>query len=100
MMIIAALSECNNNRSTGMNITEDNEKSISSIEIFLLPAFNNYSRITIDRQSNTVQFKVDTTEKFYHSRNAVPFLTRLDSFRTNTLIDSFYSQTFLDSIKL
>ena len=72
---------------------------ITSIEIHLQPAFDNYGTITVDQSLNRIQLTVDTTIKWYKQNNPAPFSMRLDIFRSNTLIDSFYSLTFLDSIR-
>gem|GEM_PF-7126174 len=64
-----------------------------------MPAFNNHSIVYIDKPLNKVQFKVDTTYEVRHSEIPATFSISLDSFRTNTLIDSFYSQNFLETIE-
>jgi hypothetical protein len=85
-------------KSPNTKVTKQEDNSITNIEINLEPAFNNSSIIFIDKVSNTIQYKVDTTIKW---RAEIPttFSTSLDSFRANTLVDSFYSETFLNSIK-
>jgi hypothetical protein len=80
--------------------TTDNTQvpnEITALEIHLHPSFNNWSVILIDKQSNTVRFKVDTTLKYFGAISA-DYKAKLNNFEKNTLIDSFYSSTFLDSI--
>jgi hypothetical protein len=72
---------------------------LKSIEIQLYPAFNNSSVILIDKGSRIIRFKVDTTLK-YVGDIPTEYESNLDSFEKNTLIDSFYSSSFLDSITL
>jgi hypothetical protein len=98
IFLITVLSDCTNDKSKNKEASEQEKKPVSSIEIHLEPAFDNYSSIIIDKSSNTIQFNVDTTIKFYRQENPTHFSMNLDSFRINTAIDSFYSQSFLDSI--
>jgi hypothetical protein len=99
IMSIQLLYACTNNKSPSTTIPENENGSITAIEINLLPAFNNHSIISIDKSARTFQFRVDTTVKSYHQGNVGVFSTSVDSLRANAPIDSFYSQTFLDSIK-
>lgn len=46
-----------------------------------------------------MQFIVDATINWYRQGTSGIFSTDIDSFRTNTAIDSFYSQYFMDSVK-
>lgn len=80
------------------NVVNKNNQDIQTLQIQLYPAFNNSSFISIDKKGKTISFKVDTTKKF---REAMPaeYTNNLDNFEKNTLIDSFYSSGFLDSIK-
>ena len=75
------------------------DQQIKAVQIQLFPAFNNSSYILIDKASMAIYFRVDTTKKY---RGPMPqeYKSNLDSFERNTLIDSFYSSTFLESIKL
>ena len=97
--LIVTFSRCGNDSSKATNSASMDEKAVTGIEIYLLPAFNCYSKIVIDKASNKAQFKLDETEKRCHTGNANPFVVSLDSFKRNTLMESFYSPTFLDSIK-
>jgi len=74
------------------------DQQIKAVQIQLFPAFNNSSYILIDKASMAIYFRVDTTKKY---RGPMPqeYKSNLDSFERNTLIDSFYSSSFLDSIK-
>jgi hypothetical protein len=96
---IVSISGCTNDKSGSATEPEQENDSIIAIELNLLPAFNNHSIIAIDKSTKTVQFRVDTTIKSYQQGNIGVFSASLDSFRANAPIDSFYSQTFLDSIK-
>ena len=99
IILIISFSNCTNEKSPSAEISGSEKRSINNIEINLLPAFDNYSRIRIDKSSNTMQFTVDTTVKWYHHGNPPVLSMTLDSLRANTSIDSFCSQSFLDSIK-
>lgn len=83
--------------SNAANANQDKQQ-IVTIQIQLFPAFNNSSCILIDKASKKIYFRVDTTIKF---RGVMPheYISDFDSFEKNTLIDSFYSSSFLDSIK-
>lgn len=76
----------------------NNNQDIKTLQIQLYPAFNNSSYISIDKEGKTIRFTVDTIKKF---RGAMPvdYTSNLDIFEKSTLIDSFYSSSFLDSIK-
>lgn len=78
--------------------TAAQEERIKNIEIHLYPSFNNYSILTLDNSSNTVKFQVDTAIN-YRQGKSVMFSVSLDSFRLNTLVDSFYSTSFLKAIR-
>ncbi len=78
--------------------TNNNSQDIKTLQIQLYPAFNNSSFLTIDKEAKTIRFKVDTTKKF-RGAMCTEYASNLDSFEKNTLIDSFYSPSFLDSIK-
>ena len=96
---IALVSGCTNDESPSTTVLEHETDPITTVDLNLLPAFNSHSVISIDKSTNTVQFRVDTTIKYYHQGNVGVFSTSLDSFRANAPVDSFYSQTFLDSVK-
>ena len=99
IILIASFSNCRNENSRTAPVSESQDKAVNKIEINLFPAFNNYSVISIDKSSNTIQFKVDSTRESYQQGKTALFSMNLDTFRSHTLIDSFYSQSFLDSIK-
>ena len=99
LIFFAAFSGCTNDQSAP-NVERLEKKVITSIEIYLMPAFNCFSRITIDNGLKKVQFGIDKTEKTCQVKSVDLFELSLDDFRSNTLIDSFYSQTFLDSIRV
>ena len=99
LLIIQLLSlNCSNGKSPSTKLTFPEDDTIRNIQIYLYPAFNNSSVILIKESSNTVEFEIDTTSE-YNQGKPSPFSISLDSFRTNTLIDSFYSSSFLNSIK-
>jgi hypothetical protein len=97
--LIVAFSGCENDESTPTNFAGQEKKPITGIEIYLMPAFNCRSTITVNSALDKVQFKIGETGISCRTGNADLFVMSLDSFRSNTLIDSFYSQTFLDSIE-
>jgi hypothetical protein len=99
IILITSFSNCRNENSRTAPVSGREDKAVSKIEINLFPAFNNYSVISIDKSSNTIQFKVDSTIESYQQGKTALFSMNLDTFRSHTLIDSFYSQSFLDSIK-
>ncbi len=98
IILVILTCSCKNNKAAKTETLKQNEISINKIEINLWPAFNNSSVIEIDKVSVTVKYKVDTTLKWRGKTPSI-FSTNLDSFETNTLVDSFYSQSFLDSIR-
>lgn len=99
LILSALLYSCSFDRDANAVDVNRKNQQIKTVEIQLFPAFNNSSYILIDKVSKTIYFRVDTTKKY---RGVMPqeYKTNLDSFERNTLIDSFYSSNFLDSIKL
>jgi hypothetical protein len=98
MVVLTLSSKCTNENPSKVESTVRQEEVVTRIQIHLYPAFNNSSIIFINQSSNTVDFRVDTTIH-YKQGQAFPFSISLDSFKSNTLIDSFYSRSFLESIK-
>lgn len=80
------------------NSVKDSVQQIETLKIVLAPAFNHTSHILINNENQTIEFKVDKIKEY---RKQVPgdYVANLDSFEKYTLIDSFYSASFLDSIK-
>jgi hypothetical protein len=95
--LVILLSACNQNASEQKE-TKSAIPSFTTIEIHLYPAFNNPSIIHIDKTSRTVRYTVDTAMEWTKEKPGI-FSCSLDSFEINTSVESFYSQSFLDSIK-
>jgi hypothetical protein len=89
---------CTNKSPSKIEAIDGKDEPINSIQIHLYPAFNNSSIIAVDPSSRSVSFSVDTTITYRQGR-ATSFRVSLDSFRLYTLIDSFYSRSFLESVR-
>ncbi len=91
-------SGCGHEKSKEMILANEDENKITSVDINLNDE-GLKSSISIDRIAKKVVFAIDTSIS-YNNKKAVPCITNLDSFERYTLVDSFYSHSFLDSIKI